>query len=82
MKSISFGYGALCDTLEKQANDQGYTLGKDAEKFEKLKSARLSLLFANVLTEAEMEKTAKRINAKVIKALHPLTENLKDDGIL
>lgn len=74
MKSISFGYGASCDTLEKQANDQGYTLGEDAEKLEKLRLARLALIFGNVLTEAEMEKTAKRINAKAIKALHPQTE--------
>ena len=36
---IEFRYGALCDALEKQANDQGFTLDKDAEKLEKQREA-------------------------------------------
>lgn len=33
MKSIGFSYGMLCDDLEKQANEQGYTL-EDADLYE------------------------------------------------
>ena len=33
---IGFRYGLLCDDLEKQANEQGFTLGEKAELMEKL----------------------------------------------
>lgn len=33
---IGFHHGALCDSYEKQANEQGFTLGDKAELFEKI----------------------------------------------
>ena len=74
-KSVTFGYGALCEPLEVQANSQGYTLGKEAEKLEKLREARLQLVFGDILTESQMEQTAKKLHKQVIKALKPLKEN-------
>lgn len=73
--SVTFGYGAPCEPLEVQANSQGYTLGKEAEKLEKLREARLQLVFGDILTESQMEQTAKKLHKQVIKALKPLKEN-------
>lgn len=36
-KQIGFHHGALCDDYEKQANEQGYTLGKYAETAKKIR---------------------------------------------
>lgn len=35
-RKIGFQHGALCDSYEKQANEQGYTLGEKAELFDKI----------------------------------------------
>lgn len=34
---IKFNYGAMADGLEEQAKKQGYTLGENANKFEKIR---------------------------------------------
>jgi hypothetical protein len=73
-KTVTFGYGALCDSLETQANKQGYTLGKNAEKLEKLREARLHLMFGNILTDSQLEQTAKKLQAQVVKSLKPINE--------
>ena len=41
---IGFRYGILCDTIEKQAVEQGFTLGDKAEKYEDYKNSIHSLL--------------------------------------
>lgn len=74
-KTIGFSYGALSDTLEEQANKQGYTLGKDGEMLEKIKNARMLLIFKEILTDGQAEQTAKKIQSKVVKALSPLEES-------
>lgn len=74
-ETIGFSYGALSDTLEEQANKQGYTLGEDAEILEKIKNARMLLIFKDILTDSQAEQTAKKIQSKVIKALKPLEES-------
>jgi hypothetical protein len=36
---VGFSYGVLYGTLEKQANEQGYTLGDKAEIFEEIRNS-------------------------------------------
>jgi hypothetical protein len=74
-KSVTFGYGALCEPLETQANQQGYTLGAKAERLEKLREARLQLMFGEMLTDSQLEQTAKKLQRQVIKALKLIKEN-------
>lgn len=70
-QSVIFGYGALSQTLEEQANNQGYTLGKKADKLEKLRQARLHLMFGGILTDSQLEQTAQKLQSQVVKALKP-----------
>ena len=73
-KQVGFGYGALCDELEVQANQQGYTLGDDAKKFEKKKKAITTLLFGEILTDSQSDKAYQKLNKQVIKSLKPIKE--------
>ena len=73
-QQIGFGYGALCDPLEKQANEQGYTLGTNAEHFEKIKEALIRVMFANVLTDSQLDMAFKKLNKQVIKNLKPMED--------
>ena len=74
-ETVQFSYGALSDTLEEQANKQGFTLGDDSEMLEKIKNARMLLIFKDILTGSQAEQTAKKIQSKVVKALRPLEES-------
>ena len=40
-KEVMFCYGALSDPLEQQANQQGYTLGKESELLQKLNNSMI-----------------------------------------
>lgn len=65
MAEVGFYHGALADSYEKQANQQGYTLGDKAELFEKLGDAYTMLLIHGLLTDSQ----ADRILAKLSKKL-------------
>jgi len=65
---IGFSYGALYGALEEQANKQGYTLGKEAEKFEKIKEA-INMCMFHVATPSQTSAMTKKLHGKVIKAL-------------
>jgi len=71
---IGFHYGALSDKLEKQANEQGYTLGNKAEHFENCKEAIIRLMFADILADSQIDKAYQKLNKQVTKALKPLKE--------
>lgn len=70
---IVFRYGILCDSLEKQANEQGFTLGDKSEKFEKIRNA-ISMCKFHVATESQTESMFKKLQKEVVKALKPLKE--------
>lgn len=71
---VNFNYGALGDSLEKQANKQGYTLGKEVGKFDKIKNARSMLSVHGLLTDSESRRVVNRIHKLVIKNLKQLDE--------
>ncbi|MGL6184750.1 MAG: hypothetical protein ACRC1T_05160 [Clostridium chrysemydis] len=72
-KNVTFHYGAIADTLEKQANEQGFTLGKKAEQLEKIKKAIVICGF-HVATESQANSMTKKLHNKVIKSLKELEE--------
>ena len=72
MNEVEFHYGCLADPLEKQANDQGYTLGKKAKELQEAEEAIITLMFANILTDSQKSKAYQKLHKKVDKSLKPL----------
>ena len=76
-KMVGFHYGALSDKLEKQANEQGYTLGKKAEELERCKDAIITLMFGEILTDSQRDKAYDKLHKRIIKALKPLKSEVE-----
>lgn len=72
MKEIGFRYGIICDDLEKQANEQGYTLGDNIELAEKLRKSYNMLCIHGILTDSQADKCLPKLHKKVVKMLKPL----------
>ena len=68
---VGFSYGVLYESLEEQANKQGYTLGKDADTFEKIRKA-INMCMFHVATDSQVSTMTKKLHKKVIKALKPM----------
>jgi len=67
---VGFYYGVMYESLEEQANKQGYTLGKEAEKLEKIRKA-INMCMFHVATESQTSTMTKKLHNKVVKALKP-----------
>lgn len=67
---IGFSYGILCESLKKQANEQGFEL-KDDEKFEKIRKA-INMCGFHVATDSQVELMIKKLQKQVVKNLVPL----------
>jgi hypothetical protein len=73
---IEFHHGALCDTYEKQANDKGYTFGKDTTFVQDVGFGIIASYIHGVITESEYEKILHRFQKKIlIKKLKKLSKN-------
>lgn len=72
MGQVAFYHGAFCDSYEKQANEQGYTLGDKAETFEKIAFSYNMLRIHGYFTEAQEESICKKIQKNLVKNLKPL----------
>ena len=66
--SVTFSYGAMSDSLEEQAKKQGFTLGKEAEKLEKIKNA-INMCDFHVATDSQASSMTKKLHKKVLEAL-------------
>ena len=73
-KIIGFYHGALCDDYEKQANEQGYTLGDKAELFQKLGFGLVINHIHGTLTDSAYDKALQRLQKKMVGALKSLEE--------
>lgn len=71
---VCFHYGVLCDPLEKQANDQGFTLGDDKEYLEDLERCMLMCWLHGLATDSQKYEMMKKMQKKVVKALKPLKQ--------
>ena len=74
MKQVTFGYGILCDPLEEQANQQGFTLGKIAYRLDIVRESINHLRIHDLLTYSEMEKIHQRLHKLVIESLQPMED--------
>lgn len=76
MKNIEVGfeYGALCDNLEKQANEQGFTFGDKKDFVEDLRHSYNMGVF-HFLTNGQADSALKKVHKKVVSLLKPLKDN-------
>jgi hypothetical protein len=68
-QTVSFDYGVLCDALEVQARQQGFTLGKNADELESCRQAAIALRFGVNLPDSIYDKILQRIQKRVVKAI-------------
>ena len=69
---VGFRHGALCDSYEKQANEQGFTLGDKAELFDKVAYSYNLLRIRGYLTDSQADMICKKIQKQLVKNLKPL----------
>lgn len=70
--TVGFSYGPLCNSLEEQANEQGFTLGERAEEFEEYKCAINILYLSNIATESIEKKLREKLQKMFVRELKPL----------
>lgn len=66
---VSFSYGALSRPLEQQANEQGFTLGKEIDNLEACKKAIIQLRFGIDTPDSMHQKLIERLHKSVVKSL-------------
>ena len=78
--SIQFGItmGALADPLEEQLNNQGLTLGDNAQRLEEDATAITRCRIRGLITEGESEKARKRLMKYIKQAVKPLAAQDKN----
>lgn len=73
---IEFHHGALSDSYEKQANDQGFTFGEDAKWVQKVGFGLVCAHVHGCITDGEYDKILRRFQQKILlKMLKPLAES-------
>lgn len=76
---IGFHHGALCDSYEKQANKQGFTLGDKAELFDKIAFSYNMLRIHVFLTDKQADMVCNKIQKQLVKNLKLLKENRQSE---
>ena len=69
-------YGALSDSLETQANSQGYTLGKDEEKLQELYKSMIMCWVHGLCTESQKDSMMKKLHKKIMKSLKKIDKEV------
>lgn len=75
MSEVGFYHSAFADSYEKQANEQGYTLGEKAEEFDKIAFAYNMLRIHGYFTEKQEESICKKIQKNLVSCLKPLPKS-------
>lgn len=78
MSSVGFYHSAFADSYEKQANEQGYTLGDKAEAFDKIAFAYNLLRIHGYFTEKQEESICKKIQKNLVSNLKPLKKKSEE----
>lgn len=74
-RTVEFHHGALCDDYEKQANDQGFTFGDDAEWVQNVGFGLVCAHIHGCITDGEYNKILQRFQRKILlKSLKRLPE--------
>ena len=73
-KEVTFRFGALSDPLEKQANDQGFTLGYDSVFLDMVNRSIYECWLNGLCSEPEWKSMIHKLGVKVSEALRPLSK--------
>ena len=73
-KEVIFHYGAVSEPLERQANEQGFTLGDKRKLLEDLNRCMLMCWIHGLSTDSQHNAMMNKLQKKVMKALKPLNE--------
>lgn len=71
---IGFSHGICDESYEKQANAQGFTLGKKADYFENIRRACNMLRINGYLTSSQADSVCKKIQNNLVKELNSLDD--------
>jgi len=72
-KMVEFHHGALADSYEKQANEQGLTLGEHAEFAQNVGFGLVAAHIHGCITDSEYDKILQRFQKKILlKNLKPM----------
>ena len=73
---IEFHHGALSDSYEKQANEQGFTFGENAKWVQDVSFGLVCAHIHGCITDAEYDRILRRFQQKILlKKLKPLEES-------
>lgn len=64
------GFDGFTDSLEEFINKQGFTLGEDAERLEKLLHSIDYCYVNGVVTDSQLKQMAEKYNKLFEKAIH------------
>ena len=78
-RTIGFHHGALVDSYEKQANEQGFTLGEERERLEKLGFSLVYSWIQGCLTDAQYDMALRKLQKQLAKAVRQLPELPEED---
>lgn len=75
---VEFRHGLFAESYEKQANEQGYTLGNKAGKFDEIASAIKSPWIYSGWTAKQRKIIRDKIRKKLLANLKPLRNGGSD----
>lgn len=78
-RMVEFHHGALSDPYEKQANEQGFTLGKEKKRLEQLGFSLVYCRIHGVLTDSQYDMALKKLQKQLVKAIKLLPETPKEE---
>lgn len=63
---VEFHHGALAESYEEQANNQGFTLGKESEFVQQIGFGLVAAHIHGIITDGEFDKILQRFQKKMI----------------
>lgn len=75
MAQVGINYGAISAPIEEQLNEQGFTLGKQAEIVEKMAYGLVLNHVHGILTDSAYDRALQRLHKRIISQI-----NLMDGG--
>ena len=64
--TVEFYHGALAESYEEQANNQGFTLGKESEFVQQIGFGLVAAYIHGIITDGEFDKIIQRFQKKMI----------------
>ncbi|MBF1637590.1 MAG: hypothetical protein HXO49_03575 [Prevotella sp.] len=74
-RELKIGFGALSGSIKEQVEAQGFGISEMAgEKFDNCSRAIMRLMFADILTEGEVDKARRRLMKQITECVEVTNE--------